>query len=138
MSVEERALYEEMRQLPDFSSYPLPLSWIKAFNLPEPTICSVPEFIKSGYTNRRAWEHKTLPPLIINKPQQNGKLVVAPEADKTEVTITSQPFIQKEGELFPVILPSLVIAEDEEKDECPCQTECLEQKCSECPLPKSS
>lgn len=128
MSVEERALYAEMKDLPDFLNYPLPQSWYKEFGIPQPTVCSLPDFLKSGYTTRIAFEPKNLPPLIINKPQQNGKLAVVPHFEVPEVSTTTRPFALAEGEDFPAVLPALVIEEAEETALSPCQTECLEQK----------
>lgn len=124
MSVEERALYAELKELPDFANYPIPLSWHKEFNIPLPKVCSLPDFIKSGYTTKIAFEPKNLPPLIINKPQQNGKLAVVPHFDVPEVITTTRPFTIEEGEFFPAVLPSLVIEEDEEPVVSPCQKQC--------------
>jgi hypothetical protein len=105
MSVEDRQLYEEMRQLSDFASYPIPESWFKDFNIPRNPVSTVEEFLKSGYTERIAFQPKNLPPLIINEPQQNGKLVVVPDIEVPEVLTITRPFDSTEN--FPTVLPFL-------------------------------
>jgi hypothetical protein len=105
MSVEDRQLYEEMRQLSDFANYPIPESWYKDFNIQRNPVASVEEFLKSGYTEKIAFQPKNLPPLIINVPQQNGKLVVVPDFDVAEVKTFTRPFDSTQN--FPTVLPAL-------------------------------
>lgn len=135
MSVEDRALYEEMKDIADFENYPIPESWYREFNIKRKPADSVSEFIKSGYTTEIAFEPKNLPPLIINVPQQDGKLWTVPEFIEPEVSMTVKPFELAEGESFPAVLPGLRAVEVSCPDECPCHTLVLEKSEHQSPLP---
>ena len=62
---------------------------------------------------------KDLPPIIIDKPQQDGKLMEFAPPEDVPVEVISRPFELKEGESFPAVLPSLKeqSSEDATKDE---------------------
>lgn len=126
MSVEERALYEEMRMLADFDNYPIPESWYKEFNIPRQQVSTVQDFLKSGYTTRIAYQPKNLPPLIINKPQDNGRLVTIPDFVQPEVVTYTRPFDLGMNEDFPTVLPSLRTEEAVYQDGFLCQTQAPE------------
>ena len=108
---EELALYNSMKELPDFRSFPIPVSWFKKFNIAPLETIAPKQFIDSQYTIKCALGNKDLPPLIINKPQtdKDGNIILAelrpPEDIKVEVI--TRPFELKEGEEFPTILPML-------------------------------
>jgi hypothetical protein len=118
MSVEERQMYEEMRELPDFDSYPIPESWYAEFKIPRNPVSTVEEFLKSGYTAKKAFERKNLPPLIIIAPQKNGKLVTVPDFQVPDVKTFTRQFDSSEN--FPTVLPILT-EEDVFLDEFLCQ-----------------
>ena len=102
-TIDEDALYHQLRQLPDFDCFPLPAHWYKKYNIPTVSQPDTREFLNSHYTIKCAIAPKDLPPIIINEPQQNGKLVpVAPPEDIKVHTIT-KPI---EGDIYP-IHPSL-------------------------------
>lgn len=105
VDIDEDALYAELSKLPDFDCMPIPIAWFKKYNIPPRTIQDTREFLESRYTITQQFANKDLPPIIIDKPQQNGKLVkmVEPEEIKVET-------IQREytGPVNPVVLPSLV------------------------------
>ena len=105
ISPDEQSLYDELKQLPDFDCLPIPQTWFKKFGIPPRNPISTREFLESQYTMKCAWSPKDLPPLIINTPQQNGKLVVVPEHEEVTHTIISKPF--EMPEVFPAVLPSL-------------------------------
>lgn len=107
VSKEEIELYEQMKDLPDFDRLPLPSTWFKAFNLKPREAVAPREFIESGYTLKRQLEQKDLPPIFIDEPQQNGKLVEVPEDKNLPVVeVINRPF-KYEGHRFPDVLPAL-------------------------------
>lgn len=93
---EEDELYEQLKQLPDFLSYPLPARWFKKYNIPplEPT--NVREYIHSNYAFKQMFSPKDLPPIIVNEPQRdlsgNIKLVKMVEPESIEVEVVSKPY----------------------------------------------
>lgn len=87
MSVEERQLYQELKELSDFDCFPLPRAWYKEFGIPFPQPLTTSEFMKSNYTSLRQFEPKSLPPLIFNEPQDNGRLLIVPKFDEILVEV---------------------------------------------------
>lgn len=93
---EEDQLYHQLRELPDFLSYPLPARWFKKYNIPpiEPT--NVKEYIHSNYAFKMMFASKDLPPIIIDEPQRdlsgNIKLVKMVETEPIEVEVVSKPY----------------------------------------------
>lgn len=116
---EERKLYEALKDLPDFNCFPIPQRWFAEFNLPPRNPLPVQEYIKSNYAMKMMFAPKDLPPIIIDKPQQNGKLMEFAPPEDVPVEVISRPFELKEGESFPAVLPSLKeqSSEDATKDE---------------------
>jgi len=110
MHIDEDKLFEEMSKLPDFDCYPLPSHWYKKYNIKPVSQPTTQEFIESGYTIKRSVEMKDLPPIFINEPQQNGKLVAVAPPENIKVEVVSRPFT---GTINGV-LPSLI---DETKQE---------------------
>ena len=108
VSQEEIDLYNLLKDLPDFECFPIPTTWFKHFGIPPRNPITVKEFISSNYTANCATARKELPPLRINKPQQNGKLVDVKPTEVINIEIKTTPFILEEGEEFPYILPSLM------------------------------
>lgn len=105
--MDDTTLYNLMKDMEDFESFPIPQSWFQKFNIPPRNPVSVREYLESNYAEMRKNERKTLPPLIINEPQQNGKLYAFVPEEEVKVDVVSRPFVLKEGECFPVVLPSL-------------------------------
>jgi hypothetical protein len=104
MDIDEDALYQQLRQLPDFDCLPLPARWYKKYNIPPVIQPTTKEFIESNITVRRSTEHKDLSPIFINEPQQNGKLVnIIPDED-VKVELISRPFTG----IVNGVLPSLI------------------------------
>lgn len=110
VSPSERALYEELKQHPEFECLPIPASWFKKFNIPPRNPLNPREYIESNYAMKMAFAPKDLPPLIIDEPQQNGKLVEVPAVEDVPMEIVSRPFEVPEGKPFPAVLPSLTDA----------------------------
>jgi hypothetical protein len=104
---DDTMLYNAMKDLPDFECWPIPQHWFKKFNIPPRNPISVKEYIESGYAMKMAVAPKDLPPIIIDKPQKDGKLVQMVEEPPVPVELVSRPFELKEGEMFPAVLPSL-------------------------------
>ena len=109
-SYTDEELYNMMKGLPDFRSFPIPVSWFKKFNIPPLEVINPREFIKSEYTVKCALEEKDLPPLIIKEPTRdaegNIKLATLLPAEEVKVETITRPFETKDGD-FPITLPSL-------------------------------
>lgn len=105
--IDDETLYNLMKDMPDFACMPIPQSWYKKFGIPPRNPIGVKEYIESGYAMKRAIEKKDLPPLIIDTPQQGGKLAIFIPEEKIQVDVISRPFVLEENTPFPAILPSL-------------------------------
>ena len=94
--IDEDALYNSLKDLPDFLNLPLPARWFKKYNIPPIEAGSVKEFIDSGYTLKCMFAPKDLPPLFINEPVRdlsgNIKLAVVHEPEKIDVQVISRPY----------------------------------------------
>lgn len=104
---EEQEAYDLIKDLPDFENYPIPTSWFKKFNIPPRNPTSVRDYLKENHAMKMANAPKQLPPLIVREPQQNGKLVKMIEEEPIKVETIQRPFVLKEGEEFPDVLPFL-------------------------------
>lgn len=102
--IEDEKMLEELKKLPDFECYVLPAKWYKQFGLEPPGPAGPREFIDSNYTMQCAVAPKDLPPIVINKPQQDGKLVEMAPPEKIDIEVRSRPYTLTET---PPILPSL-------------------------------
>ncbi len=105
--MDDEVMYDLMKDMPDFDCMPIPQSWYKKFNIPPRNPVTVREYIDSGYAMKRAIEKKDLPPLIIDTPQQGGKLAIFVPEEKVQVDMISRPFVLDPDTPFPAILPSL-------------------------------
>lgn len=101
---DEKALLDELRKLPDFQNYVLPASWYKKFELTPPGPVGPREFIESNYTMKCAVAPKDLPPIVISKPQQDGKVFEMAPPEKIDIEVRNCPFELAE---IPNVLPSL-------------------------------
>jgi hypothetical protein len=95
---------------PDFDCLPLPAYWFKKYNLPPRAATGPKEYIESNYAMRRALEPKDLPPLIIDEPQQGGKLAKVHPPESTQIEVKTRPFVWDQSKPFPAVI-------------CPCETE---------------
>jgi len=111
---EELALLKELQAQPDFECLPLPAYWFKKYNIPPRAAQGPKEYIESNYAMRRANEHKDLPPLFIDEPQQGGKLAKVHPPDATPVEVRSKPFVWDRTKPFPSVI-------------CPTETEVQSQ-----------
>lgn len=107
--IDEDALFNELRKLPDFDCFPLPARWYKKYNIPPLEQPNTREFLNSHYTIKCATAPKDLPPLIINEPQQGGKLVpVAPPPD-IEVKTIQRPLEVDQFVVHPMLMNDEVL-----------------------------
>jgi len=107
MSVSDKEIVEllyELKKLPDFDCLPLPDAWYTKFNLPPKKVINPREFMESNYAMEIALAPKDLPPLIIDEPQQGGKLVQFIDEPPPEVTLRSRPFEHDPSKPFPAVL----------------------------------
>lgn len=108
MSTEqEKEFVEALKSLADFECWPIPQSWYKKYNIPPRGVVDPKEFIESQYTMKMSIAKKELSPLIIDKPQQDGKITKLLEPEKIDIKVISRPFKLEEGEMFPAVLPFL-------------------------------
>jgi hypothetical protein len=104
---DELALLKMLQAQPDFECLPLPAYWYKKYNIPPRAATGPKEYIESNYAMRRALEPKDLPPLIIDEPQQGGKLVKVHPPEETNIKVVARPFNWDQTKPFPaVICPS--------------------------------
>jgi hypothetical protein len=108
-------LYNSMKDMPDFDSMPIPSGWYKKYNIPLREAVAPKEFIESNYTLKRAIEIKDLPPIIIDEPQCDSKLVVVPHEEEIKVEVISRAFDWDSKKPFPAVLPFLKEMEEKEK-----------------------
>ena len=97
-----------LKSQPDFDCLPIPAYWFKKFGIPPREAVAPREYIESNYAMKRAVEEKELPPLIVDEPQDNGRLVPIAPPDDTTVEVVNRPFEWKGDKPFPaVIVPEL-------------------------------
>lgn len=101
---EEVELLYALKQLPDFESFPLPDSWYEKYKLAKPRVINPRKFMESNYAMEMALAPKDLPPIIIDEPQQGGKLVVVPDEPMPHVEVRSRPFEWDNTKPFPAVL----------------------------------
>jgi hypothetical protein len=101
---EEVELLYALKQLPDFESFPLPDSWYEKYKLAKPKVINPRQFIESNYAMEMALAPKDLPPIIIDEPQQGGKLVAVPDEPMPHVEVRSRPFDWDITKPFPAVL----------------------------------
>ena len=101
---EEVELLYALKKLPDFDCFPIPDSWYKKYNLAPRGVINPRQFMESNYAMEMAIAPKDLPPLIIDEPQQNGKLVIVPDEPMPHVEVRSRPFEWDNTKPFPAIL----------------------------------
>lgn len=114
---EDKALYEELRHLPDWECLPIPQSWYKKFNIPPRNPISVKDSIASNYAMKMAFAPKDLPPIIINEPQQGGKLLEMMPPEEIPVEVISRPFEEDITRVAVLPLLTELTPESEQKDE---------------------
>jgi len=110
---EELALLKQLQAQPDFECLPLPAYWFKKYNIPPRSAQGPKEYIESNYAMRRANETKDLPPLIIDEPQQGGKLVKVQPPEAVPIEVKMRPFVWDNTKPFPAVI-------------CPCEEEVRE------------
>jgi hypothetical protein len=107
MEIDEDALYNQLKEQPDFDCLPIPATWFAKYNIPARTTPTTKDFLESGYTLMRATEQKDLPPIIHDEPQQNGKLVESQPFEEIKVDVVSRAFEWDSSKPFPATLPML-------------------------------
>ena len=120
---DELAMLKMLQAQPDFDCLPLPAYWFKKYNLPPRAATGPKEYIESNYAMRRAVEQKDLPPLIIDEPQQGGKLAKVHPPDATPIEVKTRPFVWDQSKPFPAVI-------------CPTETEVLATP-AEAPAPSA-
>ena len=101
---DEMKLLEVLKAQPDFECLPIPAYWFKKYGIAPREAVAPREYINSNYAMKRATEPKDLPPLIIDEPQQNGKLVTPAPPEKVDVQLVSRPFVTDPNKPFPAVI----------------------------------
>jgi len=101
---EEVELLYALKQLPDFDCLPIPARWFEKYKLAPRAAVGPKEYIESNHAMKMALAPKDLPPLIIDEPQQGGKLVPLAPLENIPIEVRSRPFIVPEGKPFPSII----------------------------------
>ena len=101
---EEVELLYALKQLPDFECWPIPASWYEKYKLAPCGVINPREFMASNYAMEIAMKPKDLPPLIIDEPQQDGKLVQFIDEPPPHVELRSRPFDHDPSKPFPAVL----------------------------------
>lgn len=101
---DEKKLLEVLKGQPDFDCLPIPAYWFKKYGIPAREAVAPREYINSNYAMKKANEPKDLPPLIIDEPQQNGKLVPVAPPEKVDIQLVSRPFEMNPNKPFPAVI----------------------------------
>jgi len=101
---EEFELLCALKQQPDFDCLPLPAYWFEKYKLPPRAAVAPKEYIESNHAMKMAVAPKDLPPIIIDEPQQGGKLVTPAPFESVPIELRSRPFVVPEGKPFPAVI----------------------------------
>jgi len=101
---DEMKLLEVLKAQPDFECLPIPAYWFKKYGIAPREAVAPREYINSNYAMLKAVEPKDLPPLIIDEPQQNGKLVPLAPPENVPVELVSRPFVSDPNKPFPAVI----------------------------------
>jgi hypothetical protein len=101
---EEKKFLELLQSQPDWESLPIPAYWFKKYGIPARAAVAPREYIESNYAMRRANEHKDLPPILIDEPQQNGKVYPVAPPEKVDIKVVSRPFVTDPSKPFPAVI----------------------------------
>jgi len=101
---DEMKLLEVLKAQPDFECLPIPAYWFKKYGIAPREAVAPREYINSNYAMLKAVEPKDLPPLIIDEPQQDGKLVPLHPPENVPIELVSRPFITDPNKPFPAVI----------------------------------
>ena len=101
---DEMRLLRSLQMQPDFDSLPIPVYWFKKYGIPPRAAVGPREYIESNYAMDKSTELKDLPPLIIDEPQQGGKLVPLHPPEIVKVEVVSRPFEHDSSKPFPATI----------------------------------
>lgn len=101
---EEFELFSALKQQPDFDCLPIPAYWFEKYKIAPRAAVAPKEYIDSNHAMKMAVAHKDLPPLIIDEPQQGGKLVTPAPFESVPIELRSRPFVVPDGKLFPAVI----------------------------------
>ena len=101
---EEVELLYALKQLPDFECLPIPAYWFEKYKLAPRAAVGPKEYIEANHAMKMAVAPKDLPPIIIDEPQQGGKLVTPAPFESVPIEVRSRPFVVPEGKPFPAII----------------------------------
>ena len=100
---EELEFIKMLKAQPDFECLPIPAYWFKKYNIPPREATAPTEYIESNYAMKRANEPKDLPPIIIDEPQQGGKVYPVAPPEDIKVDVVSRPFNWTGDKPFPAV-----------------------------------
>lgn len=101
---DEKKLLELLQSQPDWECLPIPAYWFKKYGIPARAAVAPREYLESNYAMRRANEYKDLPPILIDEPQQNGKVYPVAPPEKVDIQLVSRPFVTDPSKPFPAVI----------------------------------
>lgn len=101
---DEKKLLEMLQSQPDWECLPIPAYWFKKYGIPPRSAVAPREYLESNYAMRMAVEPKDLPPILIDEPQQDGKLYPVAPPEKVDIQLVSRPFVTDPNKPFPAVI----------------------------------
>lgn len=101
---DEKKLLEVLKAQPDWECLPIPAYWFKKYGIPPREAVGPKEYIESNYAMRKAVEPKDLPPIIIDEPQQGGKLYPVAPPENVDIKVVNRPFDMNPNKPFPAVI----------------------------------
>lgn len=101
---DEKKLLEVLQSQPDWECLPIPVYWFKKYGIPPRAAVAPREYIESNYAMKMANEQKDLPPILIDEPQDNGRLYPVAPPENVDIQLVSRPFISDLSKPFPAVI----------------------------------
>ena len=101
---DEKKLLEVLQSQPDWECLPIPAYWFKKYGIPPRAAVAPREYIESNYAMRKAVEPKDLPPILIDEPQDGGRLVTPAPPEEVDIKLVSRPFVSDPNKPFPAVI----------------------------------
>ena len=101
---DEKKLLELLQSQPDFECLPIPAYWFKKYGIPPRAAVAPREYLESNYAMRMAVEPKDLPPILVDEPQQDGKVYPVAPPEKVNIQVVNRPFVCDPTKPFPAVI----------------------------------
>jgi len=101
---DEKKLLEVLQSQPDWECLPIPAYWFKKYGIPPRAAVAPREYMESNYAMKKAVEYKDLPPILIDEPQQDGKVYPVAPPENVDIQLVSRPFVSDPSKPFPAVI----------------------------------